>query len=207
MAYTGGELNELNGKMGISAPFKSVPVMKLIKIHNPKSKEELAEQIKWHANNICECGIKSKGTVESFGRNLFDSQIKYWGVEKYSLKECIQWEYDLFIVQSLKGGTIEKIAINSFNEQLPSLIFEEAKGFIDEELRIDVVIKKDNKEIAGIQIKPSTFKLMRKEIIAFNVKANKLWNNPVFYLYYDKSENFENFSEILDILKKQFLNT
>jgi len=39
MAYTGGPLNELNGKMGISAPNKSVPVMKLIKAHNPKRKK------------------------------------------------------------------------------------------------------------------------------------------------------------------------
>jgi len=56
MAYTGGPLNELNGKMGISAPYKSVAVMKLIKQHNPKSKGELVELIKWHSENTCECG-------------------------------------------------------------------------------------------------------------------------------------------------------
>jgi hypothetical protein len=81
MAYTGGPLNELNGKMGISAPFKSVPVMKLIRAHNPKSKEELVELIKWHSENTCECGVVSQGTVESFGKNLYDSQknigVKY----------------------------------------------------------------------------------------------------------------------------------
>ena len=41
MAYTGGALNELNGKMGISNPNTSVPVMKLIKTHQPKSRNEL----------------------------------------------------------------------------------------------------------------------------------------------------------------------
>ena len=46
MAYTGGPLNELNGKMGISAPYKSVAVMKLIRYHKPKSKDELVELIK-----------------------------------------------------------------------------------------------------------------------------------------------------------------
>lgn len=45
MAYTGGPLNELNGKMGISAPYKSVAVMKLIRYHKPKSKDELVELI------------------------------------------------------------------------------------------------------------------------------------------------------------------
>ena len=53
MAYTGGPLNELNGKMGISAPFKSVPVMKLIRIHKPKTRDELYELIKFHFENNC----------------------------------------------------------------------------------------------------------------------------------------------------------
>ena len=57
MSLTGGSLNLLNGKMGISAPNKSVPVMKLIKMHKPKSKEELVELIKYHYKNKCDCGI------------------------------------------------------------------------------------------------------------------------------------------------------
>ena len=45
MPYTGGPLNTLNGKMGISAPENSVPVMKLIRINHPNRKEELVEII------------------------------------------------------------------------------------------------------------------------------------------------------------------
>lgn len=56
MAYTGGLLNELNGKMGISAPYKSVPAMKLIRALNPKSKEELVELIEWHSKTTCAWG-------------------------------------------------------------------------------------------------------------------------------------------------------
>ena len=97
-AYTGGELNKLNGDAGISAPQKSVPVMKLIKNHRPKSKDELHEQIKFHYENNCPCGVKSQGTVEDFGKNLYDAQLSAYGKYKYSLQECIQWEYDLFVV-------------------------------------------------------------------------------------------------------------
>ena len=129
MVYTGGPLNELNGKMGISAPHNSVPVMKLIRSHNPKSKEELLELIKWHSENTCECGVVSQGTVESFGKNLYDSQIKYWGEIRYSLKDCIKWEYDLFIVQSLKGDIIERKAIIELAKKVSVLAFEEAQGF------------------------------------------------------------------------------
>jgi hypothetical protein len=196
MAYTGGPLNELNGKMGISAPYKSVPVMKLIRFHNPKSKEELVELIQWHSVNVCECGTKSQGSVESFGKNLFDSQIAYWGKEKYSLQECIQWEYDLFVVQSLKGGIIEKKAISILNGSLSDYHFEEAEGYLDEELRIDIIIKKQYTEIGGIQVKPRTFKLMRREVITFNQSANLKWGKPVFYLYYDENENFVNLQDL-----------
>jgi hypothetical protein len=85
MAYTGGPLNELNGKMGISAPSRSVPVMKLIRIHNPRSKDELVELIKSHYEQDCSCEIKSQGTIEMFGKYLYESQIRYWGEYKFSL--------------------------------------------------------------------------------------------------------------------------
>lgn len=202
MAYTGGPLNELNGKMGISAPFKSVPVMKLIRAHNPKSKEELVELIKWHSENSCECGVVSQGTVESFGKNLYDSQIKYWGEIRYSLQDCIQWEYDLFVVQSLKGGIVEKRAITELAKKAPNFTFQEAEGFLDEELRIDIVIKKSGNEVGGIQVKPLTFKKMRREVITFNKDANQKWGKPVFYLYYDDNESFVNTDELIAAIQK-----
>lgn len=103
MTFTGGPLNLLNGKMGISAPRRSVAVMKLIRAHQPGSRQEVEDLIAWHALNRCECGIVSQGNVETFGRNLYNAQQEFWGEYKYSLKEYIQWEYDLFITQSLKG--------------------------------------------------------------------------------------------------------
>jgi hypothetical protein len=202
MAYTGGPLNELNGKMGISAPYKSVPVMKLIKAHNPKSKEELVELIKLHSEIKCECGVISQGSVEFFGMNLYRSQINYWNEYRYSLKECIQWEYDLFVVQSLKGGIVEKRAILELSKQLNQYTFKEAEGFLDEELRIDLIVLKNNYEVAGIQVKPLTFKLMRREVITFNKNANIKWGKPVFYLYYDENEKFVN----IELVKDEIIN-
>lgn len=202
MAYTGGPLNELNGKMGISAPQRSVPVMKLIRNHNPKSKDELVELIKSHYNNNCHCGVKSKGTIEDFGKNLYESQIQYWGEYRYSLIDCIQWEYDLFVTQSLKGNSIEKKAINLFIKELPQYSIEEASGYFDEELRIDILIKFRNIDKCGIQVKPNTFNKMRTEVIYFNNSANERWGKPVFYLFYDDNEKFQNISSIIEEIKK-----
>ena len=197
MEFTGRPLNLLNGKMGISAPFKSVPVMKLIRTHHPKSKEALVELIKYHYLNKCSCGIKSQGTIEDFGRNLFNAQKQYWGENKYTLKQCIQWEYDLFVVQSLKGDLIEKQAITELSKQIQSLSFAEAEGYIDEEMRIDIVVKKQLTEVAGIQVKPNTFKLMRSSVITFNQTANLKWEKPVFYLYYDELGKLINLQELV----------
>lgn len=201
MAYTGGELNGLNGKYGISAPSKSVPVMKLIKEHRPKSKEELYELIKHHYENNCSCGVKSQGTVEDFGRNLYEAQIKEWGRYKYSLQECIQWEYDLFVVQSLKGTLVENKALLKLRSELPNYIVEEAEGFVDEELRIDIIISQNGSEKCGIQVKPLTFNLMREGVITFNRVANAKWGKPVYYLYYDEKENFTNLDEVIKQIK------
>ncbi len=201
MAYTGGPLNELNGKTGISAPFKSVPVMKLIRAHNPKSKEELVELVKWHSENTCECGVVSQGTVESFGKNLYDSQIKYWGEIRYSLQDCIQWQYDLFVVQSLKGGIIEKKAITELAIKASNFTFEEAESYLDEDLRIDIVIKRNGRMIGGIQVKPLTFKKMRREVITFSKDANQKWGKPVLYLYYNDNENFVNIEDIVTAIQ------
>ena len=202
MAYTGGPLNELNGKMGFSATYKSVAVMKLIRYHKPKSKDELVELIKWHSENECECGIKSKGSVESFGKNLYESQLQYWGEYKFSLQECVQREYDLFVVQSLKGDLVENRAKKELSERLSQYEFCDATGYMDEELRIDIIVSKNNQTIAGIQVKPATFKMMRREVIAYNRIANSKWEHPVFYLYYDENETFLNMEEIISEIKK-----
>lgn len=201
MTYTGGELNLLNGKMGISAPYRSVPVMKLIKVHNPQSKNELVELINYHHKNKCQCGIVSTGSVEDFGRNLYESQMKFWGRYKYTLEDCIKWEYDLFIVQSLKGGVIEKKAIKDLINHLKDFSVEEAVGFLDEDLRIDIVIRKNKVEIAGVQVKPATFNLMREEVIYFQNNANKKWGKPVFILYYNNQSQYLNFAEVISGIK------
>lgn len=175
--------------------------MKLIRIHKPKSKDELVELIKKHFEEDCNCGIKSQGTVEDFGRNLYNSQIKYWGEYRYSLKDCIQWEYDLFVVQSLKGNIVEKKAEKILRQALPEYLFEEAEGYLDEELRIDILVKLDDEEKCGIQVKPVTFNKMRPEVILFNKGANKRWGKPVYYMFYDDNELFQNVEDIVVKIK------
>ncbi len=198
MAYTGGELNSLNGEFGISAPKKSVPIMKLIRIHKPKSKDELYNLIKFHYEENCLCGVKSQGTIEDFGKKLYNAQFVKWKKAKYTLKQCIQWEYDLFITQSLKGTRVEKNAKEILQSKLKNFQIIDTVGFVDEELRIDLIIIKHEKEICGIQIKPETYNYMKESIKKFNIDANTKWGKPVLYLFYDKYEKFTNINKIIN---------
>jgi len=201
MAYTGGELNYLNGKYGISAPYKSVPVMKLIRIHRPKSPNELKTLIEYHFKNNCKCEIKSKGTIETFGNNLYEVQKKEWGKYKYSLEECIEWEYNLFVINSLIGNKMEQEAIKKLNEKLSNLEIKESSDKEDEDFRVDLIVKNGNKIVCGIQVKPESFNFVRKNVIIFNRNANQNFSVYVYYLFYNDKMDFVNLDEICEKIK------
>lgn len=202
-ADTGGLLNILNGKMGISAPHKSVPVIKLINKHKPKSYDELEALIEYHYLNDCECGIKSQGTVYDFGKNLYEAQMEYWGENKFTLEECLKWEYDLFIINSLKGNNMENKAISQLKSKLsPKYSINNSQSLIDEEYRVDIEIKKEEEVILGIQVKPISYKFTRDEVKSFNEIRNSKYQKEVVYLYYNDDEEFINLHYIIDRLSE-----
>lgn len=126
-----------------------------------------------------------------------------WGKHKYTLQECITWEYHLFVTQSLKGNFIENKAKDILSKELKELTIEDVDNYYDEELRIDFEIKGSGKTIAGIQVKPSSYNKVRKEVQFMNKHRNKLVSYPVFYLYYNyDSEEFLNLSDILKEIRK-----
>jgi len=195
MVYTGGILNWLNGKMGISAPQNSVPIIALIKAHKPKTYDELYQLISKHAGEKCDCGIRSQGSIEDFVRNLYDAQMKVWGEYRFSLQECIEWEYDLFVIQSLKGYSLESKVKLLLQEKLnENIIVEGSNKYIDSELRIDLEVKRERNIICGIQVKPSSFENMRKGVVRFNKSANEKYGYPVYYIHYEYETE-----EILDL--------
>ncbi len=198
--YTGGPLNKLNGLAGISAPYNSVPVSGLIRAHNPKSANELEQLIEAHTHNNCECKIVSKGSVRDFGYNLYNAQREHWGEYRFSLKECIQWEYDLFIIQMLKGNTMEEKCKN----ELAGILGEgynicNSSRYVDEDIRVDLEVILDGDVIAGIQVKPESFNNVRSGIRKFNESANEKYGKPVFYITYNyDTERFNNIKNIAE---------
>lgn len=202
-ANTGGLLNELNGKMRISSPNNSVPVIKLINQHKPKTSYELEKLIEYHHTHDCPCGIKSTGTVYDFGRNLYESQKIYFKDYLFTLDECVQWEYDLFITNSLKGNTMEKKAMGEITKNLPTY-YDVVKShrFIDEECNVDIEILKEDKTVLGVQVKPLTYNFTDKTVKQINNIKNANYGYDVLYLYYDEDGKFINIDEVERKIKK-----
>ncbi len=197
---TGGPLNVLNGKHGISSRLRTVPVMNLIRKHKPQGRGELVDLIASHSKpeNPCECGIKSTGTIEDFGKSLYNAQKNEWGQYIHTLEECITWEYNLFIINSLKGNVIEEKAIQEFRKHFKGWNISESSEKIDNDYRVDLVISDNhNHNKSGIQVKPETYKRMRGSVKLSNEMRNKQWGNPVFYLYYNKESNFINLEDVI----------
>lgn len=198
MANTGGLLNILNEKKRISSVRNSVPVMKLINTHKPKTRSELVELIDYHYHHDCECGIKSKGTVEDFGRNLYNAQMDYWGENRFSLEECIQWEYDLFITNSLKGAYMESEAEKSLTEKLPfPFTVSEVNNVTDVNYRVDLEVKWFDLLVFGVQVKPQSYTHMGVDVKQTNITLNSKYPREVRYLYYNDDNEFVNLDEVV----------
>lgn len=194
-------LNALNQKYKTSSILKTVPIMKLIRVHNPKSHRELNDLINSHNKPQSCCNIRSKGTINDFGKNLYNCQKIEWGEYKYSIDECIQWMYKLFIENSLKGRLCEDIAMELLRDSLlGDLKIEKSSDKVDSMFGVDIVIKDIINEsiLCGIQVKPETYKYVQSSIKKYNKELNKKWKHPVFYLYYDKSQNFLNMDKIIE---------
>ena len=192
-ADTGGLLNLLNSRMNISSPNNSVPVIKLINIHKPQSYEELESLIDYHYYNDCDCGVKSRGTVRSFGVNLFEAQLEFFGEYRFDLEECIRWEYDLFVRNSLKGNLMENKAVEELSKCLgENFCVRNSSGFVDEFYRVDVEVFFCDVLMCGIQVKPFSYVFMGESVQEVNVVLNSKYSVDVFYLFYDDDGFFMN---------------
>jgi len=172
--------------------------MSLIRTHNPRSPDELYEEIARHHEETCDCGIESGGTIEDFGEWLYDAQLDEWGEHRFDLETCTQWIYDLFIMQSLKGYGLEGKASAVLGWAYDVV---DVADFADDEYRVDLIVEHDGELIAGIQVKPESYKYMREHIKNQNRAAHASIEEPVLYLYYDyDEERFTNIGTVMSEL-------
>ena len=87
-------------------------------------------------------------------------------------------------------------------QALSDNIIEEAQGYLDDVLRVDLIVYDKNKKIVGgVQVKPKTFKSMRPEVIFMQEKQNEKWGYPVWFMFYNKDESFDDIKNLIETIK------
>src|SRR5574343_980109 len=169
---TEGILNKINERYGCNKKAKTIAVQQLIRFHKPKHAKELEALIDLHQEDKklanCECGCKSKGTVESFAGNLYDAYLKYQAevdnsVEYKDLNDCLVFMKHLFVFNSIKGNMMEEKVVKMLNEEfknndLYQVDFKMASELADFKHAIDISAVIDGEEVFGVQVKPLSYK-------------------------------------------------
>ncbi len=195
-------LNRINATYRLSAKNRTVPVIALIDAHQPSGPVALEGLIADHCLPGCPCGLHSNGTVQDFGRKLYEAQFQPKGqsilnnAPEGSLQDCVDWCYDLFVLKSLKGHNMEIRAIHMANQHLPHwMSVSKASEFQDFTFRIDILLHGRGKTSA-IQVKPDSYRNVDPSIRAIDAAANRQFGNPVHYLYYDSDLEFYGANDI-----------
>jgi len=149
----------------------------------------LSYEIKRHSEESCYCGIISRGTVESFGDNLYQAQFDEWGEERYTLAECRRWIFDLFVVKSLKGNKMERKVVAFYKRYLPHLKIVKTSAEEDISFAVDFKVFHGDSLLYGIQVKPTTYKDMPKNVCDAHKDKQHAFLAPVLIDYYDNKTN------------------
>ena len=209
---TGGILNKINEMYYCNAKNNTVAIIKLIQHHKPKTWLEVEQLIESHQDGHthanCSCGAKSKGTIKMFANRLYEAVKKYENetgeVINKNEEDCYNFMYGLFIVSSLKGASIELNAISELNR--PNILYDIVHKSTEEQdfkMGVDLVLRTIHKELAGIQVKPSGYKLLSNQgdVVRRNNNKELLFGKPVIYLYYDaRTGEFTNMNDVISEL-------
>ena len=102
--------------------------------------------------------------------------------------------YDLFVRGPLRGRITEQAALRMLKETFaPKLHFDESDPDTDAQFAVDIVVSRDARTVAGIQVKPVSYQRTAQYVRNSNAEKNRRFGYPVHYLYYDQSGNWENF--------------
>lgn len=121
---TGGPLNDLNERCMCNAMHKTIPIMRLMRMHRPQSSDEVEGWIEHYANSkTSQDAMRSTGTVRDFGATLHQCQFRdhAWRMKHgllldkdlFTLDECYAFMYNLFCVAPIQGAFIEDRARQS----------------------------------------------------------------------------------------------
>ena len=205
---TGGPLNKITELDG--ANFSLTSASKTVSLNELKRKhpeilydEQMFDAVDKHYHEKCECGVKSKKTIEMIAKSVYDEQdrpeavvlLKKKGDDKWDFETCLEWIKLLYGRNTLSGQKMESKAVKDLSALLWKCRLSIAPDELDKKYCVDIVVKNQSDEIiGGIQVKPITYYNRGFDHVT---EANKKWNHPVYHLKYDRDENWINRLEVL----------
>ena len=190
---TKGRLNTINELYKLNTT-KDISISDIIKTYNPSSEEELL-------------AIITPEKIVELGKQLYNAAIKE--NHQTTLQECINYQYSLFIVNSMKGFLQEK----QFHKLYPNA--KQTPSDIDAKYSTDFVLDLKNKIIL-INIKPESYmrstneariavrEINRKKMNKFKSKLEfkypdkSVYTINIIYNYYKEWLNLENLDYLID---------
>ena len=199
---SGGSLNGICEKFHIASIKNSIPVIDLQNKHKIFSEEELLAEIDRHYHETCECGLKATNTIKMMAQNLYMAQdkpqaqviLKEKGEEMWDIETCQKWVENFMGMNSFKGKKMEDEAIKALKVHIWKFSVEKADMETDVSGACDLIIKQNNKIVAGIQVKPDSFYRMN---ITYVKELQAKLDYPVHDLIYDKQGDWKNFISVV----------
>ena len=211
MAETGGGLDRLCSRHGLAAPKHTIPIMKVISHHNATTEQEVLDLIKNHDDNFCrECRSKGNGTIKDWAKALYDVQKEdeewrkkngYKEDYPFTLEECEEWFYQLFVVAPLVGVRFERDCLQELKTWLrPPYIVREANSHTDIRFGVDIEIGQIDgrnynrsfesfRSLMGIQVKSKVYQNARREVKEGLRRRQRKYGRPVYFMYYDEDND------------------
>ena len=207
---TGGPLNpisELNGRnRSLTGASKSISLTKLKEKHPEiKYHEQMWAEVDRHYYEKCECGLKSKATIEMVAQTIYDAQddpralpiLKRYGDKKWDFEIVLDFVKRLFGFNTIEGQKMEQKAIDDLSPNLWKYKLSIASDELDKKYGVDILVEDKNGNIVGgIQVKPSSY---YRTGIDHVTRMNDAWGHPVYHLKYDNLEN-KNWLNRLEII-------
>jgi len=204
---TGGSINTITiidgDQKSLTGASKSISLNSLKQKHPEiKYKEQMWAEVDRHYHEKCECGLKSKATIEMVAQSIYDEQdrpeakliLQKHGEEKWDFETCLFFVLILFGRNTIQGQNMEQKAIDDLAPILWKCQLTIASDELDKKYGVDILVKDQKGNIlGGIQVKPDSFKRNHVK------QMNDAWEYPVYHLKYDNLEN-KNWLNRLEII-------
>ncbi len=184
------ELFEAYRRQKSNKRFKEIKIMKMLDAHKPNDTSigNIERLIDSHKDNECDvCKQSTNCTLKELAEDLyrFNSSIPFSAI--YS------WIQDLFVTKSVLGIEMERNLLRKLkNRYGDGLGIRRSTAEEDHNFAIDIVFgcPKTNEVWGSIQVKPESYSDCHWKIKKTNIEKNEKFPHPVYYIYYDKFNQF-----------------